>query len=467
MSIKNKWVLIPIIFSFLISLFYIVVIPGKLKNDSAEYDGLANSILYGEYSLGGKPSMEREPGYPLFRASLKLINTNLEFILFVQLILFCLTIYTVGLISNKIDSERGLWGLWGASLSYSLAFYPSAHISETFVAFLLSIFGLVLINSINKPERKNWIYLSIIAGIIVLTRYPYILIPIAFLSVMTISSYAKKIDKNIILKNLLISILILSSITGVWLLRNYIIFNQIGFAGRSGAGFYARAWKAEKPWRTVVDSYASVFLGRGILYTIYPNNKSVWLDQWGDWWRDEETIKKMWGEGKAEIDSRRKEAAKEILLKDINNFSKFVAWSGIDTLRLLQLQNPIPEAHGSPFEGTYGELAKEKKINAVQLSGLILVHVLQLLWFIAIFVSMYIGFKKYSYKFIPGVFLVSILLIHTVADNIARYGAPLQPFILSAIFMTIVYPLSRKIGTIIHTRKNEKNRDNSNNPRLQ
>lgn len=451
MSLKSKWVLVPIIFSFLISLFYIVIIPGKVKSDAAEYDGLAESILQGEYSLYGKPSMEREPGYPLFRAVLKIFITNLNFILFVQLILFIATIYIVGLISFKIDPKIGVWGLWGASLSYALAFYPSTHISETFVAFLLAIFGYVLINSTDSPKTMNWVYLSIISSFIVLTRYPYIIVPISFLLVMSISSYKQKIDKKIIIKNIFVSVLIISTLTGVWLYRNYSTFNEIGFAGRSGAGFYARAWKADKSWRSLADSYVSVFLGRGVLYTVYPNNQSIWLDQWGDWWRDPKVVKEMWGEGMAEIDKKRKIAAKEIIFKDINNFSKFIAWSGIDTLRLLQLQNPIPEAYGSPFEGTYGELAKEKNIGFIQLTGLGIVHLLQLIWFIAIFVSTYIGFRKYSYKFIPGVFLISILLVHTIADNIARYGAPLQPFILSGIFMTIIYPLY------------EKNRNNRNN----
>jgi hypothetical protein len=444
MSIKNKWVLVPIIFSFLISLFYIVVIPGKIKSDAAEYDGLANSILNGEYSLDGKPSMEREPGYPLFRATLKVINSSPKFILFIQLILFCLTIYFVGLISNKIDPKIGLWGLWGASLSYALAFYPSTHISETFVAFLLAIFGYILIKSTENPKTMNWIYLSILSSFIVLTKYPYIIVPISFLVVMSTSSFKQKIDKKIIIKNILVSIFIISTLTGAWLYRNYSTFNEIGFAGRSGAGFYARAWKADKTWRSIADSYISTFLGRGILYTVYPNNQSIWLDQWGDWWRDPKVVKEMWGEGMAEIDNNRKIAAKEIILKDFNNFSKFIAWSGIDTLRLLQLQNPIPTAQGSPFEGTYGELAKEKNISFIQLTGLAIVHLLQLIWFITIFVSTYIGFRKYSYRFIPGVFLISILLVHTIADNIARYGAPLQPFILSGIFMTIIYPLYEK-----------------------
>lgn len=450
---KNKWIYIPIIISVAMSLFYVLVIPGKIKSDAAEYDGLANSILVGQYSLNGVPSMEREPGYPLFRSIVKIFTVNPDIILFVQVLLYCLTIYIVGLVCSEIDPILGNWGLWGASLSYALAFYPSTHISETFVAFLLAIFALTLIKSTKNPRTRDWVFLSIISAFIILTRYPYLLVPVSFIAILYFYSI-KKGEKSIsILRKIFLSLLILFSLVSPWLLRNYMVFNEINIAGRSGAGFYARAWKAEKSWRSLGDSYLSAILGRGILFTIYPNNQSIWLDQWGDWWRNEETVKKMWGEGLANIDNNRKLAAKEIIFKNINNFSKFVVWSGVDTIRLLQLQNPIPTAYGSPFEGTYGELAKQKNINNIQLLGLALVHLLQLVWFIAIIISTYLGFKKYGLRYIPGIFLVCILTVHSVADNIARYGAPLQPWLLSGIFMTIIFPVYTKYRDLLNPRK--------------
>ena len=144
--------------------------------------------------------------------------------------------------------------------------------------------------------------------------------------------------------------------------------------------------------------------------------------------------------GRIRQGKERKQKALEFIFASATNFTKFSLWSGINELRLLELPNPIPQALGSPFEGTYGPLAKEGKLNTIQLLGLALVHFVQLLWFILIAISTYLGFKKYGYKFIPGIFLISILLPHLIADNIARYGVPLQPWLLSGMVMTIIFP---------------------------
>jgi hypothetical protein len=202
---------------------------------------------------------------------------------------------------------------------------------------------------------------------------------------------------------------------------------------------YARAWKADKSWQSLGESYLSTLMGRGILFHFYPTNQSIWLDQWGDWWRDEESIKKFWGNDLVQIDSNRKKTAQEIMTKDFNTFAKLLVWTGVDELRLLQLPNPLPQALGSPIEGTYGPAAKMNNLSLIKLSVLGIAHLIQLLWFIAIVISTYLGFKKYGSKFIPGVFLVSILIPHAIADNIARYGAPLQPWLLSGIFI-IIFP---------------------------
>src|SRR6185436_346217 len=100
---------------------------------------------HGKYEIGGAPSMQREPGYPVFRAILKTVSTNPVFILWVQAILYFLTIFLIGLIIYRIDPEWGSLGALGAVLAYGLAFYPSVHLAETLVAFLLALIGFTLI----------------------------------------------------------------------------------------------------------------------------------------------------------------------------------------------------------------------------------------------------------------------------------------------------------------------------------
>jgi len=441
--IKNRLFLIPILIALVFSSFYVFFSPGQIKSDAAEYNELANSILKGEYSLKGKPSMEREPGYPLFRAFIKIFNKNETTILLIQILLYISTVLIVGITIKKIAPETGYFGLYGASLSYALAFYASTHISEILTAFLLAFLGFLIIKTTEINSTKNWILVSAVSGILVLTRYPYILVPIFSITVLVFHSY-RKIGNRKLIKNCFVSFATIFLIISPWLVRNNLEFNEIGMAGRSGAGFYAKAWKAEKSWRSAGDSLISVFLGRGILYSVYPSNQSIWLDQWGDWWRNEKIVKEMWGDEPIEIDKNRKEAAKKIIFKDFNNFSRFAFWSIIDNLRFLQLQNPVINAHGSSFEGTYGQLVKEGEINKIQLFGLGFIHLIQIIWFVLVVISLYIGFKKFGIKFIPGIFFISILIVHSLADNIARYGAPLQPWLLSGIFITVIFPIWEK-----------------------
>src|SRR3989344_3632995 len=393
---RYKTFLIPAFIAFLLASFYIVKSPGVIESDAKEYDDLAISILDGKFELAGEVSMEREPAYPLFRAILKIIKDSPGFILWVQAIIYFFSIFLIGLTMSKIDPEKGHFAAWGAALAYGLAFYPSVHISETLVAFLLALIGYNLMEGI---EKHSWVYfvnIAIFSSFLLLTRYTYILVPIAAFFILL--KYTKEKLK------VYMGFLIILCLVTPWVVRNYKQFGEFNMAGRSGGILYARALRADASWRSLGDSYLSALVGRGILFTIYPNNQSIWLEQWGDWWRDKETIREMWGEGRIEIDRNRKEAAFDIIFKDFNTFAKFVAWTGVDELRLIQL-----------------------------------------LWFIVVIFSTWIGFKKYGLKFLPGIFLICVLLPHSIADNIARYGAPLQPWLLSGIFMTLLYPLKTHV----------------------
>ena len=437
---QYKKFLIPALVAFIVASFYVIASPGSISSDASEYDQLANSILTGKYSIDGAASMLREPGYPLFRVTLKVLYFSNSDILWTQALLYAMTVFFIGLACFKIDERTAAWGAWGAALFYGLAFYPSHHLSETLTAFFLSIVGLLLVMVLDNPKRRYLIFLGIFSGMLLLTRYAFVLIPLACAAVIAIASIKKEISKKEIIKNILIFFAIIAAIVSPWIVRNYVKFHEANVAGRSGAILYARAWKAEKPWQSVFDSYLSVFIGRGLLFTIYPTNQSIFQEQWGDWWRDPDKIK-LWGNNSTEIDSNRRKAAIEIIFKNFNQFAKFSAWTGVDGLRSLALPNPVIKAQGSPIEGTYGPLAKESGLSPIQLAALISAHIVQLLWFICIVLSAIFGFRKYKFRFVPGIFLISFILPHSLIDGTARFGAPVEPWLLAGIFITVLYPI--------------------------
>ena len=74
--LSRPW--LPMLVAFLFAAAFIVFQPGTIWKDGAEYDALAQSILQGQYSIDGEPSMLREPGYPLFRALVRFVTSDLS-----------------------------------------------------------------------------------------------------------------------------------------------------------------------------------------------------------------------------------------------------------------------------------------------------------------------------------------------------------------------------------------------------
>src|SRR3989344_9308132 len=105
---QHKKILVPTLLAFVIASFYIIVSPGEIASDAWEYDRLSDSILIGEYSIDGEPSMLREPGYPTFRAILKSFGANTLSILWIQALLYAATVFFIGMVSSKIDPRAGL-----------------------------------------------------------------------------------------------------------------------------------------------------------------------------------------------------------------------------------------------------------------------------------------------------------------------------------------------------------------------
>ena len=429
--------MIPALLAFLIASFYIIKSPGGLGADAFDYDTLAHSILTGHYNLNGGPSMLREPGYPMFRAILIFLGAHLMTILWIQAIMYAGTVFLVGLSAEKIDPRLGIWGAWGAALSYGLAFYPSTHLSENLTAFLAALIGFFFITALDNPRLRNWVLVALSGAALIYTRYAFSFIPLLCLVSLYIVSLKKGISKKEVIKKELISIVIIIAAVSPWILRNYEQFGEPNMAGLSGTIAYARAWKAEQSWWALGDSYISVFIGRGLLFTIYPTNQSIFQEQWGSWQRDPAQIK-LWGSTDEQIDKARRKAALAIIFKNPNQFAKFALWTGVDDLRLFELPSPIIKAKGSPFEGTYGPLAKTTGLSLIQIIALAAVHIVQLIWWIALIASIILGFKKYRWRFVPGIFFIALIIPFSAVDNIPRFAVPLHPWFLAGVFLTVI-----------------------------
>lgn len=171
------------------------------------------------------PSVYMPPGYPLLLYIIKMFSLNdavfLNLIMLFQIILGTYSIYVFYKINLYLFSHKlSLINSFIFSI-FPLNIYMVGQLSSiTLTVFLSLIFLDLLFMTIKKNTLKNIIFLSIISGLLIITRGEFILI---FASIIFFVILKKKINPPNILKIILITSLVISP----YMIRNYLHFNQI------------------------------------------------------------------------------------------------------------------------------------------------------------------------------------------------------------------------------------------------
>jgi 4-amino-4-deoxy-L-arabinose transferase-like glycosyltransferase len=421
--LKKPW--LPMLVGFILAGSFVFLQPGLIVKDAGEYDALSRSILQGEYAIDGEASMLREPGYPVFRAVIYLITNNPSVILWAQVLLFVAIIWLVWDSLRRLDPSLAVLGAWSAALSYGLAVYASRHLLEIFAAFLVSLIVWFAVRAMNS--EKLWgdlIGFSLASGVLVLTRVPLALVPIA-LGMMLAWHWKKKGFIEVVKRGSVFAV-ILVVLVSPWVIRNGKTFGVWSITGRTGIQVAARAYKANESCGRLQDSLGSVVIGRSLNTLTYPTSKPIILEQW-KWVWDRFAA---WGIDRNEIDADkalRKEAF-GILLSDIPHFLRGGLWSFVDMGRLLALPSPLSPEFG--IEGMFWPKVEAGTIGVVDRWILTIAHFVQIIWWIGMLAGLYFGFQRFGVRFFPGLVAVSVVIAHIPADNIVRYAAPMQPWLL-------------------------------------
>ncbi len=171
------------------------------------------------------PSVYMPPGYPLLLYIIKMFSLNdavfLNLIMLFQIILGTYSIYVFYKINLYLFSHKlSLINSFIFSI-FPLNVYMVGQLSSiTLTVFLSLIFLDLLFTTIKKNTLKNIIFLSIISGLLIITRGEFILI---FASIIFFVILKKKINPPNLLKIILITSLVISP----YMIRNYLHFNQI------------------------------------------------------------------------------------------------------------------------------------------------------------------------------------------------------------------------------------------------
>jgi 4-amino-4-deoxy-L-arabinose transferase-like glycosyltransferase len=267
--------------AFLYRVVLILTVPGSYdgsphRQDGYVYDSLAWHLLTGKgfavnrasvLSAGDCPPCEPItyplPGYPLFLAGLyALFGRSYLVVKLVQAAVDTATACMAYRLAGRVtDSQRtAILVLGVVALNPFTALWTTDLSTETLATFFATSIVWFALQSAQSPWRLWW-YLGfgVTAGLGTLVRPAFVLLPVVLLSAIWLArSLAWR-------EALLRSALVLTAAALCllpWVVRNYLVFHQVIFAGRSNApeqdhgfGYYAwyQNWLRDPTWTPRVN----------------------------------------------------------------------------------------------------------------------------------------------------------------------------------------------------------------------
>ena len=206
-------------------------------SDDKDYKEIARNITEGRgYTLEGKPTAYRTPGYPIVIAcTYKLFGYTNYPIRILQVFLDLGSCFLLFLIGRKFFSERvallasGIFAFFPAQILYTCEFMTET--SFTFI--LLLIVWLVLSNNSLHGIQRN-VVIGLLIGIAILIRSTALLLP--FIIMLSRWKFGLSLRKNLI--GLAVISVTAVVILSPWLVRNYSTFHRISITSNTGVNFW-------------------------------------------------------------------------------------------------------------------------------------------------------------------------------------------------------------------------------------
>ncbi len=237
LNFKKDNLYIILFFALILRLVYAIYFSPKNigipSGDAFGYDKLAINILkYGQLSYEvGKPTAHREPGYPIFLAVIYfLFRYNVLAVKIVQSLISVFSVYLIFLIGKELFNKKvGVVSALVASVYPAFIYYSSVILRETIVLFFLLLMIFLMIKIFDDENEKKFfyaIYFGIISSVTSLVNSVIIMV----FGVLVVYYFLTKKD----FKKLVIILISFSLIYGIWVYRNYKIFNKIIFGSTNG-----------------------------------------------------------------------------------------------------------------------------------------------------------------------------------------------------------------------------------------
>lgn len=267
-NLARRWV---VIWAIVCTLFFVFAVESLQqisdeapKADAAHYVTMGYNLSeYGVISLDNSdspnpaPTAYREPGFPAYIAlvrtlhpklrqanlssllssgeEVKILRYSLFLLVFVTAFITAYFVYDIT--HNKI---LACIALFLVSFSHSLLHTANKLYAENLAALLVLCVSVALYQTCTQKKRINFAFLGILLGLLVLVRAIFIYF-LVFAAAFLIFAYIKKVFSKSFFSSFAIFLVCYSLITGAWIFRNYVYFNDFFITGRSGVVLLIRA----------------------------------------------------------------------------------------------------------------------------------------------------------------------------------------------------------------------------------
>ena len=255
MKLLNKKLIFPALIFIIILVNSLIFLPKFGSWGGAtdvEYKIIAENMFNGDgFSLNEQKTMFREPAYPFFLFIIyKIFGINFNAVRIIQFILLFAVIYLSYKLSLKLfGALSARITLLAISVLPIFFLYATDLISEIFAAFLIIIFMLFFIKSMEAS--KNGAYFSAISGLflgaLILTKSIFTLLPIFIIPIYFLAKSEKSAKKAFFL-----GIVLLAAVSP-WACRNYLNFGKFSIADRGGMLLYLHAVKSGSDYKQLAN----------------------------------------------------------------------------------------------------------------------------------------------------------------------------------------------------------------------
>ncbi len=192
-------------------------------SDAPAYILLANQISQGKgMTYAGQPTALRAPLYPLILGVMDLVfdSNSLLIMRIIQFVIAILTAWVCAQTAMELWGKDAKWASFGLAIFMpTLLFFTPQILTETFTAFLVSLFLYFLVRADQENSSTSLVGMGVSAGLLMLLRFNALFVPLVAAAALL------RMPINLgTIRRALLPVAIAAVLVSPWIVRNIVVF---------------------------------------------------------------------------------------------------------------------------------------------------------------------------------------------------------------------------------------------------